>query len=49
MLPSREVLMSQLLSTMIAPLTQFLGAIDATLRLPAVMAEVLEREKSKAS
>src|SRR5207249_4295417 len=36
MLPSREVLMSQLLSTMIAPLTQFLGAIDATLRLPAV-------------
>jgi large subunit ribosomal protein L10 len=48
-LPSREVLMSQLLSTMIAPLTQFLGAIDATLRLPAVMADVLEREKSKAN
>ena len=46
-LPSREVLMSQLLATMIAPLTQFLGAIDATLTLPAVMADVLEREKSK--
>jgi large subunit ribosomal protein L10 len=46
-LPSREVLMSQLLGTIIAPLTVFLAAIDATLRLPAVMADVLEREKSK--
>jgi large subunit ribosomal protein L10 len=46
-LPSREVLLSQVLSTFIAPLTQFLAAIDATLRLPATMAEVLEREKSK--
>jgi len=44
-LPSREVLLSQLLSTFIAPMTQFLGAIDATLRLPAIMADVLEREK----
>ena len=48
-LPSREVLLSQLLSTFIAPMTQFLAAIDATLRLPAVMAEVLERERQKAS
>jgi large subunit ribosomal protein L10 len=48
-LPSREVLLSQLLSTFIAPMTQFLAAIDATLRLPATMADVLEREKSKAS
>src|SRR5215470_10728320 len=48
-LPSREVLLSQILSVFIAPMTQFLGAIDATLRLPAVMADVLEREKSKAS
>ena len=46
-LPSREVLLSQLLSTFIAPMTQFLAAIDATLRLPATMADVLEREKSK--
>jgi large subunit ribosomal protein L10 len=46
-LPSREVLLSQLLSTFIAPMTQFLGAIDATLRLPAIMADVLEREKQK--
>jgi large subunit ribosomal protein L10 len=46
-LPSREVLLSQLLSTFIAPMTQFLGAIEATLRLPAIMADVLEREKQK--
>src|SRR5216117_2247487 len=48
-LPSREILLSQILSTFIAPLTQFLGAIEATLRLPAIMADVLEREKSKVS
>ncbi len=46
-LPSREVLLSQLLSTFIAPMTEFLAVIDATLRLPAVMAQVLEQEKSK--
>jgi large subunit ribosomal protein L10 len=49
LLPSREVLLSQLLSTFIAPMSQFLAAIDATLRLPAVMAQVLEEEKGKAS
>lgn len=49
LLPSREVLLSQLLSTFIAPMTQFLGAVEATLRLPAIMAHVLEEEKSKAS
>src|SRR6267142_1523353 len=42
-------LLSQVLSTFIAPMTQFLAAIDATLRLPATMADVLEREKSKTS
>lgn len=46
-LPSREVLMSQVLATVIAPLTTFLAAIDATLALPAVMADVLEKERSK--
>ena len=46
-LPSREVLLSQLLSTFIAPMTEFLAVIDTTLRLPAVMAQVLEQEKSK--
>jgi large subunit ribosomal protein L10 len=49
LLPSREVLLSQLLSTFIAPMTQFLAAVDATLRLPATMADVLERERQKAS
>ncbi len=46
-LPSYEVMLSQVLATIIAPMTTFLAAIDATLRLPAVMADVLEREKSK--
>lgn len=46
-LPSREVLMSQLLGTIIAPMTTFLAVIEATLALPAVMADVLERERSK--
>jgi large subunit ribosomal protein L10 len=48
-LPSYEVMLSQVLSTLIAPMTTFLAAIEATLRLPSTMAEVLEREKSKAS
>jgi len=48
-LPSREVLLAQVLSTFIAPMTQFLAAIEATLRLPAIMADVLERERSKTS
>jgi len=46
-LPSREVLMSQLLGTLIAPMTTFLAAIEATIALPAVMADVLHRERSK--
>jgi large subunit ribosomal protein L10 len=49
MLPSREVLLAQILSVFIAPMTQFLAAVDATLRLPAVMADVPERERQKAS
>jgi len=48
-LPSREVLLAQILSVFIAPMSQFLAALDATLRLPAIMADVLEREKQKAS
>jgi large subunit ribosomal protein L10 len=46
-LPSREVLLQQVLGTLIAPMTQFLGAMNATLRLPAVMADVLAREREK--
>jgi hypothetical protein len=43
------VLLGQVLATFIAPLTQFLAAVEATLTLPAVMADVLAREKSKAT
>jgi len=46
-LPSREVLLSQVLATFIAPMTTLLAVIEATIALPAVMADVLEREKSK--
>ncbi len=48
-LPSREVLLSQLLGTFIAPMTQFLAAVNAALATPANMADALHRERSKAS
>ena len=48
-LPSREVLLSQLIGTFIAPMSTFLGAINAMLATPANMADALGREKSKAS
>ncbi len=48
-LPSREIMMSQVLGTLIAPMTTFLAAIEATLQLPAVMADVLEKEKAKSA
>jgi large subunit ribosomal protein L10 len=48
-LPSREVLLSQLLGTFVAPMTTFLGAVNALLATPANMADALGREKSKAS
>lgn len=47
-LPSREILLSQVLSTFIAPMTQFLAAVNAALATPANMADALHREKSKA-
>ena len=49
LLPSREVLLSQLIATFIAPMTTFLGAVNAMLATPANMADALAREKSKAS
>jgi len=48
-LPSREILLSQLLATFIAPMTTFLAAIEATVALPAVMADVLGREREKSA
>jgi len=48
-LPSREVLLGQVLATFIAPMTQFLAAVNAALATPANMADALHRERSKAS
>jgi large subunit ribosomal protein L10 len=48
-LPSREVLLSQLIGTFVAPMSTFLGALNALLATPANMADALSREKSKAS
>jgi len=48
-LPSREVLMSQVLSTLIAPLTQFLSLIETTIALPSNMIGALERKKNEES
>ena len=48
-LPSREVLLAQLLGTFVAPMTTFLGAVNALLATPANMADALAREKSTTS
>jgi large subunit ribosomal protein L10 len=48
-LPSREVLLGMVLGTLIAPMTQFLAAVDAALRTPALMVDALERERAQAS
>jgi large subunit ribosomal protein L10 len=48
-LPSREVLLSQLIATFVAPMSNFLGAVNAMLATPANMADALVREKSKQS
>lgn len=48
-LPSREVLMSQVLATLIAPLTQFLGLIQSTVALPATLTDALIRKKEGSS
>lgn len=48
-LPSREVLLSQVLATLIAPMSQFLAAVNAALATPANMADALHRERSKTS
>ena len=48
-LPSREVLLSQLIGTFVAPMSNFLGAVNALLATPANMADALAQEKAKAS
>jgi large subunit ribosomal protein L10 len=48
-LPSREILMSQVLASLIAPLTQFLGLIQSTVALPATLVDALARKKGESS
>ncbi len=48
-LPSREVLMSQVLGTVIAPMTTLLGAINALLSAPAALASALEAKRNPTS
>jgi len=46
-LPPRDVLLAQVLGTIIAPLSQFLGAVDALLASPARLAGALEDKQGK--
>ena len=48
-LPSREVLLQQVLGTIIAPMKMFLAAVEAALRIPADAAGALERERGGAA
>jgi large subunit ribosomal protein L10 len=45
-LPSREVLMSQVLGTLLAPMTTVLAAVEALLRAPASLADALEVQRN---
>jgi large subunit ribosomal protein L10 len=47
-LPSREELLSQVLATVIAPLSGFLGSINALLAAPATLAGELEKKQGGA-
>jgi len=44
-LPSREELLSQVLAVVVAPMTQFLGAVNALLASPATLADALEKKQ----
>ncbi len=44
-LPGREELLAQVLGTIVAPLSQFLGCVDALLASPARLAGALEKQK----
>jgi len=45
LLPPRDVLLAQVLGTITAPLSNFLGAVDALLSSPAQLARALEEKK----
>ena len=44
-LPTREELLSQVLAVVTAPMSQFLGAVNALLASPATLASELEKKK----
>jgi len=44
-LPPRDVLLAQVIGTIVAPLSSFLGAVDALLSSPATLADALERKQ----
>lgn len=46
-LPPRDVLLAQVLGTISAPLSQFLGAVNALLASPAQLAGALEEKQGK--
>lgn len=46
-LPSRKELLAQVLGTIVAPMTQTLGAIEALLSSPARLAKALEDKRSE--
>jgi len=45
-LPSREELLAQVLSVIIAPMSQFIGAVNALVASPAALAGQLEQKKN---
>jgi large subunit ribosomal protein L10 len=47
-LPSRDVMLAQVLGTIVAPLSGFLGSINALLAAPAMLAGELEKKQGSA-
>jgi large subunit ribosomal protein L10 len=48
-LPPRDELLAQILGVVTAPMTQFLGAVNALLAAPAMLAGELERKQQQSS
>lgn len=44
-LPPRDVLLAQVIGTIVAPLSHFLGAVDALLSSPATLVDALEKKQ----
>lgn len=46
-LPPRDVLLAQVIGTMVAPLSTFLSAVDALLSSPATLSDALSKQKGE--